>query len=216
MINILRHNVSENIDVYMKNPSNLRFLTFLAADLVPLLTALAADLVPLLTTLAAEVGHRGGGAVALKAQLDVAGVVVLTIGGPGLAAHTKGAQATAVRHDELHLAEGTKRRSHSLTHVLQHGSASGTQVTKNAIASTEGVAPGGGGQSVGHTVRVQGGSVDLCNQRAHVDVVADVVVVNLGRTIEQGGHLYIPELEKNSQSTYRFPSVFISCGREDG
>jgi hypothetical protein len=28
--------------------------------------------------------------------------------------------------------------------------------------------------------------------------------------------LYIPELEKNSQSTYRFPSVFISCGREDG
>ena len=173
-------------------------LLALATDLVPRAAFLAADLVPRAAFLATEVGHRGGGAVALEAQLDVAGVVVLTIAGPGLATHTKGAQTTAVRHDELHLAEGTERRSHSLTHVLQHGSASGTQVTKNAIASTESVAPGGGGQSVGHTVRVQGGSVDLCNQRAHVDVVANVVVVHLGSTIEERGHLYIPELEKNS------------------
>ena len=193
MINILRHNVSENIDMY-ESPYNLRFLAFLAA----------------------EVGHRGGEAIALKAQLDVAGVVVLTSSGSRLADHAKGAQAVAVRHGELHLAEGTERRRDGLTHILQHGLTRSTEVTEHGAGANARSRPGGGGNIVSHTVRVQSNPVNPVEQVAHVDVVAYVASVHLGSTIEDRGHLYIPELEKNSQSTCRFPSVFISCGREDG
>lgn len=186
MINILRHNVSENIDVYMKNPSNLWFLSFLETDLVPLLTALAA-----------EVGHRGGGAVALKAQLDVAGEVVLTCSGSRPAIHAKGAQAVAGRLGELHLAEGTERRHDGLTHVLQHRLTSSVQSGESGAGTKGGRRPGGSRNSVGQPVRARRG-VDLRDQRAHVDVVANVTSVHLGSTIEDRGHLYIPELEKNS------------------
>lgn len=187
MINILRYNVSENIDVYLK-----------------------------LEALATKVGHRGGEAIALEAQLDVAGVVVLASSGSRLADHTKGAQGVAVRHGELHLAEGTERRSDGLTHILQHGLTRGTEVTEHSAGANARRRPGGGRNSVSHTVRVQSSSVNPVEQVAHVDVVPDITSVHLGSTIEDRGHLYIPELEKNSQTLCRFPSVFISCGREDG
>lgn len=167
-------------------------------------TLAATSLAAVLTT---EVGHRGGGAVTLKAQLNVASQVVLT-GGGSLAGHTKGgAGDVGVVPHQLHLAEGTEGRHDSLTQVLEDGTTASGQrhtagsgrhqrVTSSAsrgVGAARGPVSTGQRQGTVHGVQV----VNLSVQGTHVDVEADVVRVHLSSTIEHRGHLYIPELEKN-------------------
>jgi len=182
--------------------SNLRFLT---TDVVPPAAVLTTVLlrrrvVSNLRFLTTEVGHRGGGAATLEAQLNVAAQVVLT-GGSSLASRTKGGDSRVVPH-QLHLAEGTERRHDSPTQVLQNGTASGDERRQVGITSTSKArrvravhTPVGRGQSQGTIGGVQ--EVHPTVKGTHVDVEADVVHVRLGSTIEHRGHLYIPELEKN-------------------
>lgn len=162
-------------------------------------------------------GHRGGGAVTLKAQLNVASQVVLT-GGGSLAGHTKGGAGDVGGPHQLHLAEGAERRHHGPAHVLQDGRASGDQrgqvgVTSATSANTRRVrsvhAPVGGRQSQSTIRGVQ--EVNLSVERCHVDVVTDVSVVLLG--VQHVGHFVYPGVRKEIRQTLPVDSLCFHIPR---
>ena len=170
-----------------------------------LLNSLAAELrtaPKLLCCLAAEVGHGRGRAVALKAELNVAREVVLIASARATDAE-RGERGVAARDHELHAAERTERRDNCLAHVAEDRTASRHKDGRHQRVSTRAaravlgsrVRPVGRGEVKSATRGVE--RVHDAVEGTDVDVVIRIRSYCLDRC-EQGRHLYIPELEKNS------------------
>ena len=145
--------------------------------------------------LTAEVGHGCGGAVALKAELNVALEEVLASHASGAATHAE--RGGQVRHHHLHLAERAQRRYYRLTHVTENQASRGcaqrggeTRHHRRILPAHR--APGRRGEAVrGGVVRMH-----LVEHARNGDEVVSIRRCCLHRG-EQGGHLYIPDLEIN-------------------
>ena len=146
--------------------------------------------------LTAEVGHGRGGAVALEAQLDVALEVVLASHTSGAATHAEGRDG--VGHHHLHLAERAERRHNRLAHVSENQASRGcAQRRGEARNRRRRLAAVRGPRRRGEGVRRRVVGVHFVEHAGNGDEILSVVQCRL-HIGEQGGHLYIPDLEINS------------------
>lgn len=150
-------------------------------------------------------GDGGRGAIALEADLNVAGQVVLHGSCAGCTAHAKGGEGGVVGMlvcHQLNLAEGTVGGHYSATHILQNASTScidtgaeGVAVGAEALTDKIGCSPAGSGE--GATVDA---SIVGCGLSASINLISQVskrnIVAAIGCHLTVEAHLYIQDLEK--------------------